>query len=44
MLLAMEGACDTFWERRNVQIFKVGKIEGKRIVGTLRRSSGMILK
>jgi len=44
MLLEMKGACDTFWERRNVQIFMVGKIEGRRLVGTLRRSSGDDIK
>jgi hypothetical protein len=33
------GACGTFWERRNVWTFMVGKGEGLRLVETLRRSS-----
>ena len=40
----MRDASDSFWERRNVQIFMVEKSEGRRLVGTLRPSSGDDIK
>jgi hypothetical protein len=40
----MRGACDSFWEKRNVYILMVGKDEGQRLVGTRRRSSGDDIK
>jgi hypothetical protein len=40
----MRGAFDTFWERRIVLLFMVGKAEERRLVRTLRRSSGDVIK